>query len=63
MPIATTSIERLKRFCPLKVIGRCGSTSCSLPAAIRLPVTVSPPRITSQHSTDILNGGIFVPPR
>ena len=37
------------------MIGRCGKTSCSFPAAIRLPVNVSPPRITSIESTDIMN--------
>ena len=44
-------------FCPLYVIGRCGNTSCSFPAAIKLPVNVSEPRITSMESTAIMNGG------
>ena len=54
---AIASTARLTKFCPLYVIGRCGRTSCSFPAAIRLPVNVSEPRITSMHSTAIMNGG------
>ena len=50
------SSERLTMFCPLYVIGRCGRISCSLPAAITLPVNVSDPRITSSASTAIMNG-------
>ena len=39
------------------MIGRWGKISCSLPAAIRLPVNVSEPRMTSADSTAIMNGG------
>ena len=42
---------RLTTFCPEYVIGRCGKTSWSFPAAIRLPVKVSEPRTTSAAST------------
>ena len=57
MAIATASIPRFTRFWPLYVIGRCGNTSCNFPAAIKLPVNVSAPRITSSDSTPIRNGG------
>jgi hypothetical protein len=38
------------------VIGRVGIISCSLPAAIRLPVNVKPPRITSMAIAPVRNG-------
>jgi hypothetical protein len=41
------------------MIGRCGRISWSLPAAMRLPVKVNEPRMTSIDSTDIMNGGTF----
>ena len=41
----------------LQRCGRCGKISCSLPAAIKLPVKVSEPRMTSADSTAIMNGG------
>src|SRR5882762_4139896 len=50
---ATPSNPRLTKFCPLYVIGRCGKISWSFPAAIKLPVNVSEPRITSTESTPI----------
>ena len=47
----------MTKFWPLNVIGRCGRTSWSFPAAIRLPESVSEPRMTSIASTAIMNGG------
>jgi hypothetical protein len=39
-PAATPSSPRLTKFCPRYVIGRVGTISISLPAAMRLPVKV-----------------------
>ena len=36
-------------------MGRCGSTSCNFPAAIKLPVKVSEPIITSIAISTISN--------
>ena len=55
--IATPNNPRLTMFCPLYVMGRCGRTSCNFPAAIKLPVNVSEPRMTSSESTPIMNRG------
>src|SRR5436309_2342379 len=55
--IATPRSPRLTMFCPLYVIGRCGRTSCNFPAAIKLPVNVSEPRMTSSESTPIMKRG------
>ncbi len=38
--MAIASSRKFRTFWFLYVIGRVGSTSCSLPAAIRLPVNV-----------------------
>ena len=54
---ATARRERLTKFWFLNVIGLCGRISWSFPAAIRLPENVSEPRMTSNESTDIMNGG------
>ena len=58
----------LTTFCPGYVTGRCGIhfTSWSLPAAIRLPVNVKKPRITSTARALMRKGVIAAvadPPR
>ena len=55
--MATPSSDKLTRFWPLYVMGRCGRTSWSLPAAIKLPVSVSEPRMISNDRTAIMNLG------
>jgi len=42
-------------FCPLYVIGRVGMISMSLPAAIKLPVKVRNPKITSATKAPVSN--------
>ena len=44
-------MERLKKFCPLYVIGYPRMSPCSFPAAIKLPVNVKEPSITSTPIT------------
>ena len=55
--MATPRSPRLTMFCPLYVMGRCGKISCSFPAAIKLPVNVSDPRMTSSERTPIMKRG------
>ena len=50
-PAPNSPMERT--FCPLKVSGLEGRSPCSLPKAIRLPVTVSAPKSTSKPSAAI----------
>ena len=55
---ARRSSPMLTAFCSGKVTGRCGIhlISCSLPAAIRLPVKVRKPRMISATMAVIRNG-------
>jgi hypothetical protein len=57
MPLRTAiaSSVKLTAFCPRYVIGRVGSTSCSLPAAMRLPVQVRNPSSTSATIAAVRN--------
>jgi len=52
---ARPNSDRFVTFCPGYVTGRCGThvTSCSLPAAIKLPVSVRYPRRISAISATI----------
>ena len=52
---AELNTAKLTMFCPLYVIGRCGRISCSLPAAMRLPVKVSDPMMTSSDISTTSN--------
>ena len=53
----------LTAFCPLYVIGRPGRISCSLPNAMKLPVTVSDPKSTSKPSAAMIGREIWSPLR
>ncbi len=57
-PTASARTPRFTKFWPGYVTGRCGIhlTSCSLPAAMRLPVNVRKPRMTSITSALMRNG-------
>ncbi len=57
--MATPNSDKLIAFWPLYVIGRVGMISMSLPAAIRLPVKVRKPRITSATRAPTPNAVIF----
>ena len=47
VPAAAAKTPRFRKFWPLYVIGRCGSTSCSFPNAMRLAVKVRKPSSVS----------------